>query len=141
MVGLSLTMIAEKAVDELISRISADTGLDPDTVAKAVSAVLAFLARSVPSETLAPLREALPEAGAELDAAAASQQGGGLSGGPSGGSGGGIMALAGELGEAGLSMAQMQDFAKTFFAVGREKAGEDTMGSIVASVPGLGQFV
>lgn len=126
-------------MDEMISRIAAETGIDPATVAQAVSVVLSFLARSVPAETLAPLRNALPGASQlEAPAGATVSSGGGLFGGSGGG---GIMALAGELGEAGLSMGQMQDFAKSFFAVGREKAGEDTMGAIVASVPGLGQFV
>jgi hypothetical protein len=120
-------------LDELVSRITADTGIDPATVTKAVQAVLAFLAGAVPPETLAPLREAFPDAAGTLDRPAAAPAGGGF--------GGGVMALAEELGDAGLSMGQMQDFAKSFFAVGREKAGEDTMGSIVASVPGLAQFV
>lgn len=139
-----LTMLTEWRVDELISRIAAETGIDPATVAQAVTVVLGFLARSVPPETLAPLRDAMPDAAGLMDAPAAEPAAtggflGGLFGG--GGGGGGIMALAGELGEAGLSMGQMQGFAKSFFAVGREKAGEDTMGAIVASVPGLGQFV
>ena len=62
---------------------------------------------------------------------------GGLMG---GGGGRGLMALAGQLGAAGLSMDQMQTLGHELFAYGREKAGEDTMGAIIGSVPGLSQF-
>ena len=51
------------------------------------------------------------------------------------------MALAGQLTGAGLSMSQMQAVGKELFAYVREKAGEDTVGGIVAAVPGLSQFV
>jgi hypothetical protein len=55
--------------------------------------------------------------------------------------GGGLMELAGELTGVGVSMSQMQSLGREFFAYGREKVGEDTMGSIVGAVPGLQQFV
>lgn len=72
------------------------------------------------------------------DAVAASGSGGG---GLMGMMGGGVMALGGQLMGAGVSMGQMQGLGKTLFAYGREKAGEDVMGAIVGSVPGLSQFV
>ena len=55
--------------------------------------------------------------------------------------GGGLMALAGKLTGAGLSMDQMQTLGRELFAHGREQAGEDAMGEIVGAVPGLSQFV
>ena len=51
------------------------------------------------------------------------------------------MALGGQLMAAGVSMGQMQPLGRELFAYGREKAGEDVMGPIVGSIPGLSQFV
>ena len=36
---------------------------------------------------------------------------------------------------------EIQTVSKEVFAFGREKAGEDVIGSIVGAIPGLGQFV
>ncbi len=55
--------------------------------------------------------------------------------------GGGIMALGQNLMSAGVPMSQMQPLGRELFAFGREKAGEDVMGAIVGSIPGLNQFV
>jgi hypothetical protein len=55
--------------------------------------------------------------------------------------GGGVMALGTQLMAAGVSVGQMQPLGRELFAYGREKAGEDVMGSIVGSISGLGQFV
>jgi hypothetical protein len=38
-------------------------------------------------------------------------------------------------------MDQMQGVTRELIAYSREKAGEDTIGEIVGSIPGLGQFV
>ncbi len=55
--------------------------------------------------------------------------------------GGGVMALGQKLISAGVPMNQMQPLGQELFAYGRETVGEDTMGPIVASIPGLNQFV
>jgi hypothetical protein len=49
--------------------------------------------------------------------------------------------LGQKLMSAGVPMGQMQPLGRELFAYGREKAGEDTMGAIMGSIPGLGQFV
>jgi hypothetical protein len=67
--------------------------------------------------------------------------GGGLMGMLGGMMGGGVMALGQKLMSAGVPMGQMQPLGRELFAYGREKAGEDVMGPIVGSIPGLGQFV
>jgi len=41
----------------------------------------------------------------------------------------------------GLSMDQMQTAGKQVFAYAREVAGDQTVGEISASVPGLSQFI
>lgn len=128
-------------MDELIARISAAAGLDAATATKAIGIVFAFLRKEAPAEDVAAMFAALPGAEALADAEAGAKSGGvmGAIGGLMGG--GGIMALAGQLGAAGLSMDQMSTLGRELFAYGREKAGEDRMGAIVGAVPGLGQFV
>jgi hypothetical protein len=75
-----------------------------------------------------------------VDAGEAGGGGGGLMGMVTS-MGGGVMALGGQLMAAGVSMGQMQPLGRELFAYGREKAGEDVMGTIVGAVPGLSQFV
>jgi hypothetical protein len=55
--------------------------------------------------------------------------------------GGGVMVLGQKLMAEGLSMDQIKTLASELLAFGREHAGEDVMGQIVASIPGLSQFV
>ncbi|WP_406856817.1 DUF2267 domain-containing protein [Alsobacter sp. KACC 23698] len=129
-------------MEDLISRISAASGMDPELARKAVGIILSFLQKEAPAEDVGRMFQAMP--GAET--LAAEQAGGGGGGGILGAiggmmGGGGLMALAGQLTSAGLSMDQMQTLGKELFAYGRETAGEDTMGAIVGAVPGLGQFV
>ena len=58
------------------------------------------------------------------------------------GSGGsGVMSVFNDLTAAGLGMGQIQGAAKAFVGYAREKAGAATVDQIVASVPGLSQFV
>ena len=55
--------------------------------------------------------------------------------------GGGLMALCGELMGLGLSLDQIQTGGREMFAYGREVAGDQTIGEITASIPGLSQFI
>lgn len=128
-------------MEELVSRIMAASGLDEATARKAIGIILAFLQKEGPPAEIGQLMAALPGA-QELADSANGGKGGlmGMVGGMMGG-GGGVMALGGQLMAVGLSMGQIQSVSKEMFAVGREKAGEDTMGAIVGAIPGLGQFV
>lgn len=127
-------------MEELIARITQATGLDAQTAQKAVGIILAFLKKDGPPEDIAKLLAAMP--GSE-DVIAQSGDGGpgGLMGGFMGAMGGGVMALGQQLMSAGVGMGQMQPLGRELFAFGREKAGEDVMGAIVGSIPGLNQFV
>jgi hypothetical protein len=132
-------------MDELVSKIAEATGLDTATAASAIGIVLDFLRREAPADRVAAMFAAMPGAEALADQAAGSE-GGGKPGGLMGAlgglmGGGGLMALAGKLTGAGLSMDQMQTLGRELFAHGREQAGEDAMGEIVGAVPGLSQFV
>lgn len=130
-------------MEELTARIVATTGLDAAVVEKAVGLILAFLAKDGPQEEVNRLFDAIP--GAQQLVATAGDGGPGESGGGLmgmlGGGGGGVMALGQKLMAAGVPMNQMQPLGRELFAYGREKAGEDAMGPIVGSVPGLSQFV
>jgi len=54
---------------------------------------------------------------------------------------GGIMGVGTKLMAAGLGMDQMQAATREIIGYAREKIGEDAVGEIVGSIPGLGQFV
>ena len=128
-------------MDELISRVIAASGLNEELARKAIGIILAFLQKEGPPTEINELMAALPGA-QELANAEGGAKGGlmGMVGGMMGGSGG-VMALGGQLMGIGVSMGQMQPLGKELFAYGREKAGEDVMGPIVGSIPGLSQFV
>jgi hypothetical protein len=123
-------------MDELISRLVANVGIDKDAAEKAVAIMFEFLRKEGPPDKVQALLERLPGALELMEA----QQG-------VDSSGGGMFALGGIMGAgtkmmaAGLSMGQVQGVARETLAFAREKAGEDTVGEIVGAVPGLSQFV
>jgi hypothetical protein len=127
-------------MDELISRVAAAAGIDASTARSAIGMILGFLRKESDAPETEQLIAALP--GAE-DAIAeqAGAKAGGLIGGLAGMmGGGGIMGLAGQLSSAGLGMTEMQSVGKELFAFAREKAADDVVGQVAASIPGLGQF-
>lgn len=126
-------------MEELIARVTQKTGLDAATARKAIGIILGYLQKEGPQNEVGQLIAALPGAQDAVDQAKTGG-GGGLMG-MVGSMGGGVMALGGQLMGAGVSMGQMQPLGKELFAYGREKAGEDVMGPIVGSIPGLSQFV
>lgn len=116
-------------MDELVGRLVANVGVDQTVAEKAVGIILAFLLKEGPSDKVQALINQMPGAQAAVDAS-------------SGGIGmGGIMGVGTKLMAAGLSMGQMQGVTREILSYSREKAGEDTVGEIVGSIPGLGQFV
>ncbi len=127
-------------MDELLTRVTQATGLEASTATKAIGIILAFLKKEGPQAEVSQLLAAIPGSEAAVAEAGSGGGGGGLMG-MMGGMGGGVMALGGQLMAAGVSMGQMQPLGRELFAYGREKAGEDVMGPIVGSVPGLSQFV
>jgi hypothetical protein len=126
-------------MDELLARVTEKTGLEASIARKAIGLILAYLQKEGPPNEVNQLVAALPGAD-EAIANAESGNGGGIMG-MMGSMGGGVMALGGQLMSAGVSMGQMQPLGRELFAYGREKAGEDVMGPIVGSIPGLSQFV
>jgi hypothetical protein len=126
-------------MEELLGRVTQATGLDQATARKAIGMILAFLKKEGPANEVNQLLAAMP--GSEEVMAEAGNGGGGGIMGMMGSMGGGVMALGGQLMGIGVSMGQMQPLGKELFAFGREKAGEDVMGPIVGSIPGLTQFL
>jgi hypothetical protein len=123
-------------MDELISRLVANVGVDRETAEKALAIMFEFLRKEGPPDKVKALLDRLPGAEELME----SQEG-------VDSSGGGMFALGGIMGAgtkmmaAGLSMAQVQGVARETLAFAREKAGEDTVGEIVGAVPGLSQFI
>jgi hypothetical protein len=130
------------AMEELLARVTARTGLDAATAQTAIGHILAFLQKEGPESEVGQLMAALPGSEALVaESNAGEGGGGGLMGMLGGMMGGGVMALGQKLMSAGVPMGQMQPLGQELFAYGREKAGEDVMGPIVGSVPGLTQFL
>jgi hypothetical protein len=128
-------------MEELISRLVSNVGIDAGLAQKSVGIILGFLQKEGPAAEVGQMLEAMPGA-TDLIAEHAGSGGGGLMGSVMGMmGGGGVMGLGQQLMGAGLSMGQLGDVGKELFAYGREKAGEDAMGAIVGAIPGLGQFV
>ncbi len=131
-------------MEQLIAQITQATGIDVETAQKAVGAILGFLKREGPADAVNQLIEKIPGAeGLIAESGGEGGGGGGLMGalgGLMGGGAGGLMGLAGQLQGMGLGMGQMQEVGKTLFSQGRELVGEDVMGQIAGSVPGLSQF-
>ncbi len=128
-------------MEELIARVTNRTGLDAATAQTAIGHILAFLQKEGPATEVSQLMASMPGAESLVATSNAEEGGGGLMGMLGGMMGGGVMALGQKLMSAGVPMGQMQPLGQELFAYGREKAGEDVMGPIVGSVPGLNQFV
>jgi hypothetical protein len=114
-------------MDELVSRLVAELGIDRQVAEQAVGIILAFLIKEAPADKIKPLIDAMPGAEAAAEAA------------PPGGFGG-IMGVGTQLMGLGLGMGEVQGVARTLFAFARDKVGEDAVGELVGAVPGLSQF-
>ena len=130
-------------MDELVDRVAGATGLDAATARKAVALILGFLAKEGPPEDVNALSDSIPGARAEIEKVEEEEGGGGLGSRLMGmmGSTGGLMGLAGKLTGLGLGMDQMQTAGREIFAYCKDKVGEERLGRIAGSIPGLSQFV
>ena len=129
-------------MNELVTRVADNVGIAPDTAEKAVGMMLGFLQREADDGAVAKMIEAIPGAPdlvAKFNGEGAG--GGGLLGGLMSSFGGGVMALGQQLMSLGLGMGEITSLAKETIKVAREHAGDETVDTVVASVPGLSQFV
>jgi hypothetical protein len=125
----------EGIMEELIARLVANVGVDQAAAEKSVGIILDFLLKDGPADKVQALIDRLPGAAALLQAQQAADTGGGMF------AMGGIMGAGTKMMAAGLSMGQVQGITKEVIAYSREKAGEDAIGEIVGSIPGLSQFI
>ena len=126
-------------MEELIARIVANVGIDDSTAHKAVRIILSFLYQQGEREKVTALAAAIPGAAeyideSEPDSAATLGGLGGLMG-------GGAMEVLSKLQAIGLGMGDIQGVTKETVDFARDKAGADVVNDVVASIPGLGQFV
>jgi hypothetical protein len=117
-------------MEELINRIVAHVGLDAAVARKSVGMMLGFLQQSGDADKVSALIGAL-DGGAEAVAEANYQQGFMP----------GVMGLGSQLMQNGLGMSEITGVAKETIRYGREKVGAAEIDEMVASVPGLGQFI
>jgi hypothetical protein len=122
-------------MEELITRLVANVGVDRVAAEKAVAIILDFLSKEGPPDKVPALIDKLPGAQALIQAQQGDDAGGGMF------AMGGIIGVGTKMMAAGLSMGQVQGVTKEVIAYAREKAGEDAIGEIVGAIPGLSQFV
>ena len=129
-------------MNELVERIVSNVGIDAATAEKAVGIIMNFLLSEGPRDKVRELLARIP--GGEAYAAQAAEpaeSGFGGFGGLGSLMGGGMMKAFNELTGAGLNMAQIQAVTRETVHYARDKAGEDLVGQVVGSIPGLSQFI
>jgi len=129
-------------MNEMVTKIAEQVGISPELAEKALGMMLGFLQREGEDGPVAKMIEALPGA-IEL---VAKYNGEGQSKGLLGGlmsaiGGGGIMGLGQQLMSEGLGMGEITALAKSTMSTAREYAGDEVVDNVIASVPGLKQFV
>jgi hypothetical protein len=138
----------EFGMDNVIARVATTANLSPEIARKTVALLADFIQREASEDGVKDLFEKAPELQAIIASAAPTGGEGmgyglkglmGIAAGAMGG--GGLMALGGELMGLGLSMDQIQAAGREVFAYAREVAGDQTVGEIAASIPGLSQFI
>ena len=124
-------------MSEIVNQIADATGIDPELAEKALGMMLGFLEKEGDDAAVQKMIAAIPGA-AELISEYGGDGGGGFM---SGLVGGGIMGLGQKLMGAGLGMGEITGLARQTIAVAKQYAGEETVDQVVASIPGLGQFI
>ena len=113
-------------MDEIVDRVVSETGAERAAVAKGLAIIVNFLAREAPPEKVGAMIDKLPGARDLIG---------------KGGTSRGLFGVFNELAGAGLGMGEVQTLARTFLAEARARLGADEVNAVVASIPGLGQFV
>jgi hypothetical protein len=131
----------EGLVNELVARVSTAAGVEPESAQKAIGLILNFLVKEGPEGEVNEIIEKIPGARAAVSEAAVEEDGGSILNGLTGAKGAGLMGLANQLSGLGLSMGEMQTIGREVMQYAREKAGEDTVGALAGSIPGMHQFL
>ena len=128
-------------MNELVTRVADSVGIAPDTAEQAVGMMLGFLQREADDGAVATMIETIPGASELVARFNGDGAGGGLLGGLMASFGGGVMALGQQLMSLGLGMGEITALAKETIRIAREHAGDEVVDQVVASVPGLSQFI
>ena len=126
-------------MEELIARITGNVGLEESTARKAVGVILSFLYQEGDRDKVVALAERIPGAAEFIDTS--DDDSAATLGGLGGMRGGGAMAVLGNLQSLGLGMGEIQGVTQETVNFARERGGSDLVNDIVASIPGLSQFV
>jgi hypothetical protein len=122
-------------MDELLDRLVANVGVGRGVAEKADGISLAVLLQEGPSGKVQALINQIPGADAVAQAAASEESFG------MGGLMGGIMGVGTKLMASGLDTDQMKGVTQELLTYARSVSGDDAVNEIVASIPGLGQFI
>lgn len=152
-------------MQEMIEKIAADVGIDPDLAHKATSMIINFISQNAPTEYVDMIRQYVPgfddvaaTGAVHSEAAQAESSGGGLFGGLLGGGGiagalgslmggsegggfGAAMAMLGNLQKDGLDMGQVQSLAGGLVGEFKQVAGDEVVDKLLAEIPGIGRFI
>lgn len=128
-------------MDELVERVSASAGIEPESAHKAIGLILNFLMKEGPEPQVNAIIDQIPGARQAMSGAAAEEDGGATLNGLSGATGGGLMGLASQLGGLGLSMGEMQTIGREVLGYARQKVGEDAVGEVAGAIPGMHQLM
>jgi hypothetical protein len=126
-------------MEDLISRITANVGVDESKARSAVRIILSFLYQYGDREKVVALGERLPGAADYIDTS--DDDSSATLGGLGGLMGGGTMEVLGKLQGLGLGMGEIQGITQETVNFARERGGADLVNDIVDSIPGLRQFV
>lgn len=132
---MNVARTSGEAMQELLNRIAAETGITPEKAMEAVGQILAYIKAESTDPAVGTMIDKTPGA---TEAVAAAGDGGGGLGGMFGG--GGIMALGSKLMGLGLDMGGMKTVGAELIAFARQHAGAETVDRVIASTPGLSQF-
>ena len=132
-------------MEQLISQLAGQFGIDEALAHKAVGMVLSLLQNQGDSSAVAELFEKLPGAG-DLAAQYANGGGGGgglggMLGGLMGGGTGEAMKLVGALQSDGLSMDQIKGIGTGLLEHAKQEGGEDLVRRAVQGIPGVSDYI
>lgn len=118
-------------MNDLVEQVADQMGIDVEIAEKAIGYMLAFLDREADGDAVEKMMAAIPDASDLI--VAHNGNGGAMVG--------GIMGLGQQLMSAGLGMGEITTLARQTMQVARQHAGDDVVDQVVASVPGLSQFI
>ncbi len=134
-------------MEELITNIASKMGIDEALAQKGISIVLSLVQSQGDDGLVGQLFDKMPGAGdlASAGASALKSGGGGglmgMVGGMLGGGAGDIMSAVSQLKSDGLETGQIKELGSEVLGYAKEQGGDDLVGQITSSIPGLDKFL